>query len=635
MCGIAGLMADRPQDIRSQAAGMAQALAHRGPDAEGVWSDEGAGLAFGHARLSIRDLTPSGAQPMMSASGRFVIAYNGELYNALEMRAQLQDHVWRGTSDTEVLLECCERLGLRETLDQSNGIFAFALWDRQTRTLSLARDRLGVKPLYWASLPGLFLFGSELKALKAHPDFASDLDQEALGHFLRLSYVPAPLSIWRAAKKLLPGHLLTLRTGAAPVIERWWDAKSALQAGLDRQGGQSPEALADELDALLSDAVRRQTVSDVPIGAFLSGGIDSATVVAHLAGQGGRAVDTFTIRYAEPGYDEGLDARRMAEHLGTNHHEKFVTAQDALATVLELPTIYDEPFADSSQIPTLLISRFARDHVTVALSGDGGDEIFAGYNRHLFAARLWPRLQSVPPPLRRLAAGLLEFMPLGGWDRLSRLTGQKLLGEKMQKLAALLPENELTAAHDLLAAQGLGQDESLLADRPASPYLAGQHNRLDALDLMQLIDIETYLPGDVLAKVDRASMSCGLEVRVPLLDHRLIGTAFAAAAKERFALGKGKSLLRRALAKRLPPSLFEGRPKMGFATPIDEWLRGPLKEWASDLLSPNNLRDHPYLDSKLVGRWWHEHQSGRRKRHHALWNLLMFMAWSSANRSGH
>lgn len=634
MCGIAGLLADKPQDIRRLATRMARAIAHRGPDAEGVWSDDGAGLAFGHARLSIRDLTASGAQPMVSASGRFVIAYNGELYNALEMRAQLQGRAWRGSSDTEVLLECCEHFGLRETLDQSNGIFAFALWDRHTRTLSLARDRLGVKPLYWAGLPGLFLFGSELKALTAHPDFASDLDQEALGHFLRLSYVPAPLSIWRAAKKLMPGHLLTLRTGADPVIERWWDAKGALQAGLDRQGRQSPEALVDELDALLSDAVGRQTVSDVPIGAFLSGGIDSSTVIAHLAGQGGKAIDTFTIRYAEPGYDEGLDARRIAGHLGTKHHEKFVTAQDALATVLELPTIYDEPFADSSQIPTLLISRFAREYVTVALSGDGGDEIFAGYNRHLFAARVWPRLRSVPPPLRRLAAGLIEFMPLGGWDRLGQLTGQKLLGEKMQKLASLLPETELAAAHDLLAAQGLGLNESPLADRPASPYLAGQHIGLDALDLMQLIDIETYLPGDVLAKVDRASMSCGLEVRVPLLDHRLIGTAFAASAKERFALGKGKSLLRRALAKRLPPGLFEGRPKMGFATPIDEWLRGPLRGWASDLLSSNCLRNHPYLDSKLVERWWQEHQSGRRKRHHALWNLLMFMAWSRANRSG-
>lgn len=634
MCGIAGLQTDRPQDIRSQAANMAQALAHRGPDAQGVWSDDDAGLAFGHARLSIRDLTSTGAQPMVSASGRFVIAYNGELYNAGEMRAQLPSHAWRGSSDTEVLLECCEYFGLRETLDQSNGIFAFALWDRQTRTLSLARDRLGVKPLYWACLPGLFLFGSELKALTAHPDFASDLDQEALGHFLRLSYIPAPLSIWRAAKKLMPGHLLTLRTGAAPVIERWWDAKSALQAGLDRRGRQNIDMLVEELDALLVDAVRRQTVSDVPIGAFLSGGIDSATVVAHLAGQGGKAVDTFTIRYAEQGYDEGLDAKRIAEHLGTTHHEKFVTAQDALATVLELPAIYDEPFADSSQIPTLLISRFAREYVTVALSGDGGDEIFAGYNRHLFAARVWPRLNSAPPLLRRLAASLAEFVPPGGWDRLGHLSGQKLLGEKMQKLAALLPETELAKAHDLLAAQGLGHDESLLADRPASPYLAGRYNGLDALDLMQLIDIDTYLPGDVLAKVDWASMSCGLEVRVPLLDHRLIGVAFAATAKERFALGRGKSLLRKALARRLPPSLFEGRPKMGFATPIDEWLRGPLKEWASSLLSPNGLRDHPYLDSKLVERWWREHLSGRRKRHHALWNLLMFMAWSSAKGSG-
>jgi asparagine synthase (glutamine-hydrolysing) len=627
MCGIAGLLTDNATEAGSHAKRMAATLAHRGPDAQGAWEDREAGLAFGHARLAIRDLTQAGRQPMVSASGRFVLVYNGEIYNAEEMRAELPFHPWRGTSDTETLLEYAARFGLLAALEQANGIFALGLWDRETRSLSLARDRLGVKPLYWASFPGLFLFGSELKALEAHPAFERELDREALAHFLRLSYVPAPFSIWRAARKLEPGHLLILAHGKPPCVKRWWDAGQAIGQGLARQGQVSLDDLAGELDALLTDAVRRQTVSDVPIGAFLSGGLDSSAVVAHLAALGGPPIQTFTMRFAEGGYDEGVDAARIAQHLGTKHHETFVTAQDALALVEELPRIYDEPFADSSQIPTLLMCRFAREGVSVALSGDGGDEMFAGYNRHVFAARVWPILQTIPRPLRKLGAKALRLVTPEAWDRLGQGLGLRLMGEKTQKLAALLGEADLERIHGLLAAQGLAWDETPLAGQAPSPYLAQPRTDLEPLDRMQLLDIQHYMPEDVLTKVDRASMSCGLEVRVPLLDHRLFALAFAARPRERVAGGQGKALLRQALARRLPAPLFERKAKMGFAVPIDPWLKGPLKGWAMDLLAPAQLKRQGLFDARLVEGWWRDHQSGRKKRHHALWNLLMFQAW--------
>jgi asparagine synthase (glutamine-hydrolysing) len=635
MCGIAGLLTDNIVEAKGMAVRMAATLAHRGPDAQGAWEDREAGLAFGHARLAIRDLTPTGAQPMVSASERFAIAYNGELYNAEDMRAAMPGQSWRGTSDTEVLLEACARFGIEAALGMTNGIFAFALWDRTTRTLALARDRLGVKPIYWASFPGLFLFGSEMKALEAHPGFERELNREALAAFLRLSYVPSPLSIWRQAHKLEPGGLLILELGRAPRLSRWWHAGQALRDGLARQGKQSLPSLAEEIDHLLADAVRRQTVSDVPIGAFLSGGLDSTAIVTHLASLGGAPVKTFTMRFNEGGYDEGSEAAQLARHLGADHHERFVTADDALALVGELPRIYDEPFADSSQIPTLLMSRFARSHVTVALSGDGGDEMFAGYNRHIFTVRSWPYLRLIPSPLRVVAAGFLGLIAKTGCDALGQRLGVRQMSEKLQKLSALLPLSNLAHMHDLLAAQGLTREESplyqggktLLADRTASPYLAQETGGLSPLDHMQLLDIQNYMPDDVLTKVDRASMSCGLEVRVPLLDHRLFALAFALPSDQRVAGGKGKVLLRRALGLKLAPSFFSGKPKAGFAVPIDQWLKGPLKEWAWDLVSPNQAQRQGLFDRSKVTALWNDHQSGRRKRHHVLWNLLMFQAW--------
>jgi len=632
MCGIAGIKTDPyDPDAGRHAALMAATLAHRGPDGQGLWEDEAGGLALGHTRLAVRDLAPAGAQPMVCESGRFAIAYNGELYNAEEMRADLPGRIWRGHSDTEVLLEHCARFGIRASLERTNGIFAFALWDRESRTLWLARDRLGVKPLYWSALPGLFLFGSELRALAAHPRFPRQLDRHALSAFMRLSYVPAPLAIWQAARKLEPGQLLVHRSGDPPRLEFWWDSAQAIQGGLRRQGRQSLGALEEELDGLLADAIGRQTVADVGLGAFLSGGVDSSTVVAYLAMQAKASIETFTVRFAEGGYDEGEDAARIARHLGTRHHETIVTAKDALALIDELPQIYDEPFADSSQLPSILIARFARHHVTVALSGDGGDELFAGYNRHVFAARLWPALRAFPRPLRAGAARLLNALPPNAWDRLGHRLGLRLLGEKVQKLADVLPETSLTAIHARLCAQGQPATESLLAD----PILDHDDDEdgfalgeITPLDRMQARDLRHYLPDDVLTKVDRASMACGLEVRVPLLDHRLLEVAFAATADQRIRLGKGKQLLRRVLGRHLPASLFATKAKMGFAAPIDSWLRGPLKDWARDLLDPEHLGRQGLFNPRAVARCWQDHCDGRRKHHHTLWNVLIFQAWS-------
>ncbi|MBF0353636.1 MAG: asparagine synthase (glutamine-hydrolyzing) [Alphaproteobacteria bacterium] len=629
MCGIAGLLGGDPPDLRARAEAMTKALRHRGPDGQGVWIDQQAGVGLGHARLAIRDLTPSGDQPMISACQRFVIVYNGELYNSTEMKAALPGLDWRGTSDTEVLLEQCAAFGVLKALEASNGMFAFALWDRERRELTLSRDRFGIKPLYWAQACGVFWFGSELKALTSDPAFPRELDRSALDAFVGLSYVPAPLAIWKAARKLEPGSMLTVKAGSDPVVSRWWDAENAIRKGLALQGCRTSGDLTDEADALLQDAVRRQTVSDVPIGVFLSGGIDSSLVASCLAPQAGQGLDSFTARFSETAYDEGESARAIADHLGLRHHEQRLTAQDALALVPELARIYDEPFADSSQIPTLLISRFARQTVKVVLSGDGGDEIFAGYNRHRFAALDWPRLSATPLPLRRALAAGVGILPMDVWNVAGRFLGQSLLAEKMQKLSAILPLAGLAEIHDRLARQGLEESESPLALDESCPYLGASArpgiSDLHPLDQMQLLDIQNYLPGDVLAKVDRASMAMGLEVRVPLLDHRLVELAFSVRPADRFQDGQGKALLRQILGRHLPPRLFEGRPKQGFAVPIDDWLRGPLKDWAADLLG--RVKTNGLFDAKRVEGWWLDHQSAKRKRHHALWNLLMFQAW--------
>ncbi len=619
MCGVAGFIELKGEtaDPGIVAARMANSLAHRGPDDAGIWFRDGVALA--HRRLAVRDLSPTGAQPMATPNGRFHLVYNGELYDIEPMRAELEakDVAFRGTSDTEVLLHACAQWGVEETVTRANGMFAFALWDRAERILTLARDRMGIKPLYWARTDGLFLFASELKAIAAHPGWRGDIDRDALAAYARRSCVPAPMCIWKGAAKLEPGTILTYRPGEEPKITRYWDMSAvASQTPLDI----SATDATDELERLLGQAVERRLVSDVPLGVFLSGGVDSSTVASLMSGD----VQTFAIGFDEAEYDESKQAEAVARHLGATHHALTVTSQDALDLVPAIPEFYDEPFADSSQIPTMLVSRFARERVTVVLSGDGGDELFGGYNRHLWAERHWPRQRRLPQPLRALAAGAIRAAPDAMWDGLGPALGLRQGAEKMGKLASVLGCNDISEAHRVLSCHGVETRGLVLGgeEPPATaPITRG------ALGHMQFLDTIGYLPDDILTKVDRASMAVGLEARVPLLDPDVVSFAWRLPTDLKIRGGRTKSVLRDVLHRRVPERLFANAPKSGFAVPLDRWLKGPLRDWAGRLLDPARLRMEGYFDADMVGRWWADHISGRRPRPHALWNVLMFQAW--------
>jgi asparagine synthase (glutamine-hydrolysing) len=635
MCGIAGLWVrggarpDRP--LAEIAGAMARTLAHRGPDADGVWADPEAGLAFGHRRLSIIDLSAAGAQPMVSHCGRYAIVYNGELYNAAALRPDLEARGigFRGHSDTEVLLEACAAYGVAEAVGRAIGMFAFALWDRPARRLHLVRDRLGIKPLYWTRIGQTFAFASELKAFAALPGWAPTIDRGALAAFFGRGYVPAPATIFGEARKLEPGVVMTLDGEGEPEIKRFWRLDDIVREAEKDAGGLDDGAAVDALKAVLGDAVRRRMVADVPLGAFLSGGIDSSVVVALMQNAADRPVRTFTIGFSERGYDEAQDAARVAEHLETDHTALVVSPDEARAVIPDLPAIYDEPFADSSQIPTYLISKLARGQVTVALSGDGGDEVFAGYNRHIQAERLERLARPGTRGLARLAGRAAQAVPPGVWRGVAAaLPGPvrpRLGADKMRKLAAVVGRDaaasyaELTglwrAPERLVAGLGPGQAG---AEPPWLPSGAAER--------MQFRDTLGYLPDDILTKVDRASMAVSLEVRVPMLDHRVVAFAWGLAPRQRIRDGQGKWLLRQLLARHVPRHLFE-RPKMGFAVPIDAWLRGPLREWAGDLLSPDTLAGSGLLRSAPITSALDEHLSGRADRHHELWTVLMFEAW--------
>jgi asparagine synthase (glutamine-hydrolysing) len=640
MCGIAGFLDRRAALAESALArltrGLTDAIAHRGPDGADIWTDASAGIGLGHRRLAIIDLSPLGAQPMPSADGRYMVAYNGEIYNYPALRAELAaaGATFRGASDTEVMLAGFVAWGIEATLAKMVGMFAMGVWDRATRTLWLIRDRLGVKPLYYAHDGARLIFGSELKALRAVPDWRPTLDRDAMVAYLRHGYVPTPHTIYREARKLPPGAILEWREGSEPEIRVYWDAREKARAGHARWSDppDDTQAIAG-LDALLREAVKGRMIADVPLGAFLSGGIDSSLVVALMQAQSARPVKTFTIGFDEAGYDEAKHAKAVASHLGTDHTELYVRPEHALAVVPKLADMYDEPFADSSQIPTFLVSEMTRRHVTVALSGDGGDENFAGYNRYVLAETLWRRLGPIPAPLRRLAARLLQAPSPSVWNALFAAVPAGLRpvrgAEKMAKAAEVLSLPTLDAVYRRLVSQwpdpaaiALGGteprgplwDPSIAADMP------------DPVGRMQLLDTLTYLPDDILAKVDRATMAVGLEGREPLLDHRVVEHAWSLPPQFKIRDGEGKWILRRVLEQYVPGSLFD-RPKMGFGVPIGTWLRGPLRDWAADLLDPVALAADGLFDPAPIARAWSEHQAGSRDMQYPIWTILMFQAW--------
>jgi asparagine synthase (glutamine-hydrolysing) len=642
MCGIAGLLDLKrqfgPDALRSVAARMAASLLHRGPDDQGVWIDAEAGVAFGHTRLAIIDLSPAGAQPMVSSCGRFVLSYNGEIYNAPELRAELEaaGRKFRGHSDTEVMVEGFAVWGVRQTVERLIGMFAFAAWDRSTRTLTLARDRLGIKPLYWGYTNDCLVFASELKTLKAVPSWQGAIDRDALAAFLRYGYVPAPMSIYRGIKKLAPGKLLECRDDGEIKETAYWSLSDVAARGQASQLDVSDAEAEKILQALLSDAVRRRMVADVPLGMFLSGGIDSSTIAALMQASSARPIRTFSIGFHEPAYDEAAHAREVATHLGTEHTELYVTPAEAQAVIPKLQDIYDEPFADSSQIPTYLVSEMTRRHVTVALSGDGGDEVFAGYNRYGQGLAVTKMIRTLPRPLRQAMAEAMTAVTPGTWDYAflavpSRMR-PRLVGEKIHKLANVLLEDS-AGFHRRLATQW-SETSPLVAgaaESDESLYASAVRERFsDDVAWMQYIDTLTYLPDDILTKVDRASMAVALEVRVPLLDHRVVELSWRLPQHLKLRGGVGKWILRQIAYKYVPKRLLE-RPKMGFAVPIDQWLRGPLKDWAGDLLCSPATNGAGLIDRAPIVAKWREHQAGARNWQHFLWNVLMFEAWRRAN----
>ncbi|MGH6895292.1 MAG: asparagine synthase (glutamine-hydrolyzing) [Geminicoccaceae bacterium] len=626
MCGICGFLLMRrdlpPAELAAVVDAMARTLRHRGPDDAGRFVDIDAGLAFGHRRLSIIDLSDAGHQPMASACGRFVITYNGEIYNFGDVRQVLEQrgHHFKGHSDTEVLLAAIAEWGIEQALPRLHGMFAFALWDRHARRLTLARDRVGKKPLYYGWCGDAFLFTSELKAVHRHPAFDGEIDRDALGLLIQHGWIPGPYSIYRGIRKLPPGAILSVRAEAGrrePAIHTWWSAKEVAQAGERAPFAGTFDEAVCALDSRLGDAVRRRMIADVPLGALLSGGVDSSSVVALMQAASGTPVRTFAIGFREPKHDEAPFARQIAAHLRTDHTELYVGPEDSLALVPELPAIYDEPFADPSQIPTALVCRLARGGVTVALSGDGGDELFAGYQRYRRSLDLWRRYRPWPGGVRQAAEAAFAALD-------DRFAGPKWLSKAAKRstgLGAADPLDVFVGERTRIEAparlvRGARATSHLLADRRSWPELA------EPLQVMMYLDFAGYLPDDGLVKVDRASMATGLEVRCPLLDHAVVELAWSLPLDHR----DGKRVLKAVLERYVPSALFE-RPKRGFGVPIGAWLRGPLRDWAETLLGERRLAAEGFLEPAAVRALWDQHQSGRRHRPELLWHLLMFQAW--------
>lgn len=646
MCGIAGVIVGPGKHVnREVLERMTAQLAHRGPDGSGIWISADGRVGLGHRRLSIIDLSSAGAQPMQSASGRYVVSFNGEIYNFPNLRIELEHlgAVFFSHSDTEIILAACDAWGVEHTVARLAGMFALAIWDMCERVLYLARDRVGIKPLFYTEMDGALAFASELRALVVWRGSLPRVSSQGLTEFLRLGYVPGPISIFEGVGKLPPGTFVTFRDGCLSDPRAYWRLDDVVRAGADHPFVEETEALT-ALDAQLREAVASHMVSDVPLGAFLSGGIDSSIVVSLMQAQSSRPVKTFSIGFNEDGYNEAGYAAAVALYLGTEHTELFVTDADARAVIPDIPDIYDEPFADASQIPTYLVSRLARRDVTVALSGDGGDELFAGYNRYAFVSTFWARLQQIPVPLRRLCAAALAVPGSETWDKVFRLMGPclppllcpALPGQKMQKVAAVFSAKSLLALHGRLVSQWANPELVVHSDLRRNEDALWEHLLAEIPGVAPVTqqmfwDMQTYLVDDILTKVDRASMRVGLEVRVPLLDHGVVELAWRIPLELKLRDGSGKWLLKKLLHRYVPRELVE-RPKMGFSVPIDAWLRGPLREWAETYLSVDRIRAEGFLDAGVVRQTWEEHLNGSVNRGGPLWTILMFQVWLERTR---
>ena len=651
MCGLAGFLTPgggEREAMRAATRSMTDAIIHRGPDGSGEWVDADAGIALGHRRLAIIDLTPQGHQPMVSHSGRYVIAFNGEIYNYPRLREEIEANTavsWRGRSDTEVLLAALDRWGIDKALTRLVGMFAFAVWDREQQALILARDRMGEKPLYYGWQGRSLLFGSELKALKAHPRWQGRIHRDVLTLYLRHNYIPAPYSIFQGISKLMPGTLLKITREVVPAElpepTLYWDARAVAEQGVMDPLKMNEQEVVSGLDNLLRKTIRDKMISDVPLGAFLSGGYDSSMVVALMQAESNSPVKTFSIGFDEEGYDEARHAKAVARHLGTDHTEMYVQPDQALEVIPRLPFLYDEPFSDSSQIPTFLVSQMTRQHVTVALSGDGGDELFYGYPRYQTTDQLWRKIGSLPRPLRLVAAKLIRSTPVGLLDHAlgfltsmtSRYGREGAVGDKLHKAADLL---DMKGGEDLYLrlishwkqssriVSGATEPASALTDRKRWANLPDLQQRIQFLDLI------SYLPDDILVKVDRAAMGVSLETRVPFLDHRVVEFAWRIPLSMKLKDGKGKWVLRQVLNRYVPRSLTD-RPKMGFGVPIEHWLRGPLRDWAEELLAERRLQDEGFFHPAPIRAKWEEHLAGKRNWSYYIWDILMFQAWFEKN----
>lgn len=623
MCGFAGFIGPEISNISKGSVlhKMCQAIRHRGPDDSGIWVDECSEIGLAHTRLSIVDLSAAGHQPMSSECGQYVIVFNGEIYNHKELRDLLEvegiDVNWRGHSDTETLLFCFSVWGIDKTLECTVGMFSLALWDKSKREVTLARDRLGEKPLYWGWSDGTLLFGSELKAFKAHPGFNANVDRNALALLLRHNYIPAPYTIYEGIEKLRPGQYVKIKAGQVRSDvepKAYWSLSGAVEYGVENALKGSDLETANLLEQTISKAVSGQLLSDVPLGAFLSGGVDSSLIVALMQRESKQPVRTFAIGFDEPGYNEAVYAKEVARHLGTDHTELYICARDALDVVPNLPEIYCEPFADSSQLPTVLVSRMAKESVTVALSGDGGDELFGGYNYYQFGPRVWRSLQHLPLRLRVIANRVLSGAPLP---------------DKAAKLMNVMQANDREHFYQLLMSHW-GDSEQLVIGADTMPTMLNSSEQWPSVDRfenwMMAVDAGQYMPDDILVKVDRAAMANSLETRVPLLDHRVVELAWQIPIDMKIRDGVGKWILREVLYRHVPRELIE-RPKKGFSVPLGQWLRGPLREWAETLLSEHRLAQEGYFVPSAVRQVWSEHLRGKRDYARKLWGILMFQAW--------